>query len=163
MKSPWLTLAGAAIAAALAAGCSGEGCLDNRNSLPLAGFYSAETHEAVSISGLTVGGVGAPNDSLLLSNETAGQVYMPFRASSSEVTFSFSAHVADDMTLTDFVTFGYQTITYFDNADCGAMYRYRITSVTHDGALIDSIGIVDSLITNTESQRIKIFFHGSPE
>lgn len=150
--------------ASLAGGCSSDGCLNNRNAIPLAGFYSAESHEAVTIAALTVGGVGAPGDSLLLDNESAAQVYLPFRANVGEVTFGFSAVVAGSGdVMTDQLTFGYETMPYFDNADCGAMYRYRITSVDFSGTMIDSVGIVDSLVTNVETERIKIYFHGSPQ
>ncbi len=151
------------VASALAlviAGCASNGCLDNRNSIPLAGFYSAESGDPVSVSGLTVGGVGAKNDSLLLNKETATEVYLPFRASFDEVTYLFTVSTQTD-TLTDEVTFTYDASPYFVDAECGAMYRYRITGVWFGGTLIDSIAITDSLITNVDQERIKIYFHGS--
>lgn len=142
----------------LAGGCSSNGCLDNRNSLPLAGFYSAATGDAVTVSGLTVGGLGAANDSLLMNNSSASQVYLPFRASIDEVTYIFTAATETD-TVSDELTFTYNVMPYFDNVECGAMYRYKITGVWYDGVLIDSVAITDSLITNVESERIKIYFH----
>ncbi|MDE6462052.1 MAG: hypothetical protein K2L32_04655 [Muribaculaceae bacterium] len=144
------------------AGCASDGCLNNRNSIPLAGFYSSQTHEPVTVAAVTVAGDGAPGDSMLLNNEAASQVYLPFRANADEVTFGFSVAV-DGGVMTDQLTFAYRTMPYFDNADCGAMYRYLITSVDFNGALIDSVGIVDSLVTNVETERIKIYFHGAPQ
>ena len=71
----------ALLATILLSGCNTTGCLQNRNSLPLAGFYSASTGKAISVTGLSVMGVGAPSDSLLYtSSETLSQIYMPLRA-----------------------------------------------------------------------------------
>ena len=41
------------------------------------------------------------------------------------------------------------------------MYRYKITSVTYTTHLIDSVGIVDSLITNIDRERIRIYFRSA--
>lgn len=139
--------------------CSSNGCLDNQNSLPLAGFYSAASGEPVSVSGLKIGGVGAANDSLLLNGSATSQIYLPFRASFDEVTYSFSVSSDSVTTITDELTFTYDVMPYFVNVDCGAMYRYRITGVWYDGVLIDSVAITDSLITNVDTERIKIYLH----
>lgn len=154
-------VAGALVAATMTQ-CASNGCLDNRNSIPLAGFYDSETGEAVAVTGLTVGGVGAPGDSLILANGSASQVYLPFRASVGEVTYVFS--VGDEnVTYSDSVRFVYNSTPYFVDTECGAMFRYRIREVSFDGTLIDSIAVTDSLITNVESERIKIYFYGSPQ
>ena len=73
IKSPAVTIALLATCLLMATSC-GEGCLDNKNSLPKAGFYSAATGEAVAVNNLTVSGIGAPGDSTLLRNETAAEV-----------------------------------------------------------------------------------------
>ena len=41
------------------------------------------------------------------------------------------------------------------------MYRFRITDVVYTRHLIDSVGVTDSLITNIDFQRIKIFMRTS--
>ncbi len=156
--------------AAFLTGCNSSGCLDNRNSLPLAGFYDASTGDAVSVSGLSIGGVGAPGDSLLAdAGENIHSIYLPFRSTQDETTFVFStkaktnlAEEPDDMVLSDYVTFRYESIPYFASADCGAMYRYRILAVDHTSLFIDSVGIIDSLITNTDMERIKIYLRHDP-
>lgn len=156
--------------AAFLTGCNSSGCLDNRNSLPLAGFYDASTGDAVSVSGLSIGGVGAPGDSLLAdAGKNIHSIYLPFRSTQDETTFVFStkaktnvAEEPDDMVLSDYVTFRYESIPYFASADCGAMYRYRILAVDHTSLFIDSVGIIDSLITNTDMERIKIYLRHDP-
>lgn len=135
-------------------GCSSEGCDNNRNSIPMAGFYDYETLESLTISGLGVTGVGAPGDSLLLDPaKSAHQVYLPFRGAEQTTSFLFTSG-----SLVDSLRFDYESYPYFDGEDCGAMWRYRITSVNWTGCLIDSVSVTDSLITNIERERIMIFF-----
>ncbi|MDE6145771.1 MAG: hypothetical protein K2F96_05790 [Muribaculaceae bacterium] len=144
---------------ALLAGCSTGACYDNQNSLPKAGFYSAATGDAVSVSGLSVGGFDAPNDSLLCAaSETVTEVYLPFNPDETSTSFLFKSGV-----IADVVTFAYDTTPYFASAECGAVWRFRIRSVSWDGALVDSIAVVDSLITNVDAQQLKIFLNGSGE
>lgn len=139
-------------------GCSTGACYDNQNSLPKAGFYSAENGQAVSVSGLAIGGIGAPNDSLLCeASETASEVYLPFRPNEGTTSFAFR-----NGAIADIVTFTYETTPYFASADCGAVWLFRIRGVSWRGALIDSVAVTDSLITNVDAQQIKIFFN-TPE
>lgn len=141
------------VAAFALCGCSSDGCTNNQNSIPLAGFYDYATREPLSISGLEVLGVGAPNDSLLMeASETAHQVYLPFRGADASTVFEFR-----NGQFVDVVTFNYESYPYFAGEDCGAMWRYRITGVECRGFLIDSIAITDSLITNVERERIMFF------
>ncbi len=42
------------------------------------------------------------------------------------------------------------------------MYRYMILAVDHTSLFIDSVGIIDSLITNTDMERIKIYLRHDP-
>lgn len=151
-----------AVALAATWGCASNGCLDNQNSIPKAGFYSYLTGQPVLVAGLTVGGVGAPGDSLLLKNGSASELYLPFRSATDEVSFLFSAGDSTSV-ISDELTFTYESIPYFVDSECGAMYRYRITGVWYDGVFIDSVGITDSLITNVDFERIKIYFHDSAD
>lgn len=149
----WAIVIAALVGVSVITGCSSEGCENNRNSIPLAGFYDYTTKEALTVSGLSVSGVGAPNDSLLLDPaRNSHQVYLPFRGSQSEASFAFKANG-----FIDIVTFKYESIPYFDGEECGAMWRYRIIDVEYNGLLIDSISVTDSDITNIERERIMIF------
>lgn len=153
-------LVGVVILSGLAGGCSTSGCLENQNSLPLAGFYSSSTGNSISLDSLEIGGVGAPNDSLLLASGSASTLYMPFRSQSPRTSFYFryTQKVFVEYGVTDTVTFSYDALPYFASEECGAMYQYRITGVTTTTNLIDSVGITDSLITNLDIERIKIYF-----
>ncbi|MDE7411999.1 MAG: hypothetical protein K2M94_08175 [Paramuribaculum sp.] len=141
--------------------CNSVGCTDNQNALPLAGLFSSETKQAITLSGIAVGGVGAPHDSLLYrSNQSLKEIYFPFRA--AERTTSFYLHYTqsglDDPMYNDTITFNYDASPQFVSEDCGAMYFYTITSSRYTTHLIDSVKVTDPYITNIDQQRIQIYF-----
>lgn len=140
--------------------CSNDGCLENQSSIPLAGFYSSETGQVVAISNLDVTGIGAIGDSLLTDAGTATQqVYLPFRSTSDNTAFCFHyKDFGDDASYNDTIWFEYESMPYFASEECGAMYLYKITSTRHTNILIDSVVVIDPDITNTDVERIKIYF-----
>lgn len=151
-------------AAAVLTGCNTTGCTDNQNSLPLAGFYSIGSGDAISIDSIAVWGVGAPGDSLLLSpSATASQLYLPLRSTASETSFCFAYRMAalDFEELQDTITLRYTSRPWFISEDCGAGYRYTITRLTHTTHLIDSVGLSDSTVTNIDREIMQIYFRTS--
>ena len=135
------------------AGCSNEGCMNNRNSIPMAGFYSLANEEPLSVSKLAIYGVGAPGDSLLLDTvRSSHQVYLPLRGQLPSVRFAFKSG-----DLTDTLTINYNSYPFFDGEDCGAMWRYELTSVQYLHTLIDSVFVTDPLISNVERESLMIF------
>lgn len=152
--------------AILLAACNSAGCLDNGSTLPLAGFYSSQTGQSVSIDSLQIQGLGAPGDSLLLKpSKGVSKIYMPLRAGVPSTTWVFSykqGHLANPA-YNDTLVFTYETIPYFASEDCGAMYIYRVEGLTHTNHLIDSIKLTDSLFTNVEAERIRIYFRTAQE
>ena len=146
--------------------CNTAGCYDNQNSIPLAKFYSYQTKKAITIDSISVGGVDAPNDSLLLDNASGvGQVYMPLRSTQSTTSFfiHYNQKELSDTRLNDTITFHYTSIPYFESAECGAMFRYEITSYDYTRHLIDSVGLIDKLITGADIERIRIYFRTKEE
>ena len=144
-------------------GCSNSACLDNKSAITLAGFYDMSTRSAISVDSLQIGGVDAPDDSLLVDITRVTEVYLPMRAAYS--TTSFYIHYAQkalcDPRLNDTLTFEYTAKPYFASDECGAMYIYQIHGLHYTNHLIDSIGVEDSLITNANKQYIHIFFRTS--
>lgn len=180
-----LVILSMAAVAAMIGGCNTTGCVDNKSSIPLAGFYSYETLGAISLSNISVGGVGAPGDSLLLDHTSAAEVYLPFRSLHEETVFFIryedtgesdepdpdspdeggdSSDPAESApsravpAVEDTLTFRYERIPYFASEDCGAMFRYRVTEFNATRHFIDSIALVDSMITNADRQTIQIYF-----
>ncbi|MDE6853889.1 MAG: hypothetical protein K2J38_02420 [Muribaculaceae bacterium] len=146
---------------AAAASCNTDGCLDNQSSIPLAGFYSSETSASISLNILQVHGVGAPGDSVLLRPGTAvSSVYLPMRSTHSSVQWCFHYEQGDlaDPAYNDTITFDYTSRPYFASEECGAMYEYTIDRTTVTNHLIDSVVVTEPVITNTDVERIRIYF-----
>lgn len=144
--------------------CNTSGCTDNQNSLPYAGFYSSTTEKEMALNTLDIFGIGAPGDSLLYSSgETLSSIYLPFRSSTDKTSyvFHYTQEGLEDPANNDTLTFRYTSEPYFASEECGAMLRYTITGFSHTRHLIDSIAITDSLITNVDNERIKIYFRTS--
>lgn len=141
--------------------CSNVGCTENRNSLPLAGFYSSSTGKSITVDSIEIGGVGAPSDSLLLDAGTkVSMLYLPFRAVSPQTVFyvRYKSAALDFPWLVDTLKFDYEAKPFFASEDCGAMYHYLITNFTFTTHLIDSVTVTDSLITNVDRETIRIYF-----
>lgn len=139
----------------LFASCSGEGCTNNRNSIPLAGFYELDTENKVSVRRMPVYGIGAPNDSSLLDTaRNSQQVYLPLRGNRTQTAFVF-----DGGAIKDTLTINYESYPYFDGEDCGAMWQYLIHNVEYTRNFIDSVLVTDPLINNQERERLMIFLH----
>ena len=164
MKRLLYITASAFAASLLIQACSSTGCTENQNSVPLAGFYSMSTGDAITIDSLAIGGVGAPNDSLLVGpSERASQVYLPLRSTETSTTFviKYMQKALAQYGIEDRITFYYESMPWFASEECGAMYHYRITRVSHTSQILDSVGISDSIVTNIERETIGLFFHTS--
>ena len=135
-----------------------DGCLDNQNALPKAGLFSSSTGKAITLNNIEISGVGAPGDSILVTaGTTVGEVYLPMRSTKHSTSWRFCYTQQGLEGIEDIVTFDYDSEPYFASADCGAMYNYRIRRCTTTYNLIDSVGVADSLITNVDLLRIKIY------
>lgn len=157
-----LNLIAAAILAAATGACNTSGCLDNHSAIPLAEFYSSGTGDRISLSGIEISGVDAPNDSILqpATSTAISQIYLPMRSTltSTEWCIAYTQEQINDPSLNDTLRFEYISTPFFASEECGAMYNYRITSFDHTTHLIDSITLTDSLITNADIVSIKIYF-----
>ncbi|MCH5214582.1 MAG: hypothetical protein J1E97_05260 [Muribaculaceae bacterium] len=156
----------AAVAATLLSACSGNECLDNHSALPLAQFYSSSTGMAVTLNGLEIYGLGAPNDSILYTTQTLSEAYLPFRIweNSTSYVFAYEGLVSDAIedgyeieVPSDTITFRYTPKEWFVSPGCGAMYFYEIKEVVHSSLLIDSVSC-DPVITNENAANIKVYF-----
>ncbi len=155
-----LTL-GALSAALQFASCNSSGCTENRSAIPLAAFYSSSSAKAIQLDSVSISGVGAPGDSVLSASGTrVSQVYLPMRPTDPAVQWclSYKWKVFDNPAYNDTITIGYDSQPYFASEECGAFFRYRITSLSCTGHLIDSVGVIDSLVTNVDKVYLKIYF-----
>ncbi len=143
-------------------GCTTNDCNDNQNSLPLAGFYSSQAvPQAISVDSISVYGLRAPGDSLLLdSAKNVQEVYLPFRIDEPTTTYVLSYHqkAISDSRLNDTVTFRYRSEPYFVSIGCGAIYRYVMEGIDYTTHIIDSVTCPEGVITNAPMQNLRIYF-----
>lgn len=145
-----------ALVLAVLPGCNTSGCTDNQSSLPLAGFYDVRGR-AVTVDSLEISGIDAPGDSVLYNGrERLSEAYLPLRAQGSSVQYRF---YYKNLEQADTLTFDYDAFPYFASEECGAMYRYRLLAFYYTRNFIDSVAVLDSVITNSPQQQLKIYFN----
>lgn len=142
----------------LLTGCNEE-CTGNRNTLPLAGFYSsAAPTQKVRVDSLEVRGLGAPGDSILsTAQETKNELYLPFRIDSDTTTYIFIKR-GTQPERSSRVQFVYSRTPRFVSAECGVSYLYDIRKIECSGQLIDSVTCPAGFIDNAAMENIKVYF-----
>lgn len=139
------------------AACS-DTCTENKNALPLAGFYRSGDTEPVSVDSLLITGIGAPGDSALSeASKTKSQIYLPFRIDCDTTRYIFTDARPSRM-VDDTVTFIYSRIPRFVNVECGVSYIFDLRDIRITGTLIDSITCPNGFIDNTNAENLKIYF-----
>ena len=139
--------------------CGDDSCYDNGSSLPLATLYLGGSQQ--TITGLTIMGIGVPGDSLLADSSALSEVYLPLRASATSTAFAVSRWVSGATSQTwihDTLTIDYQPIEYFHSVECGAMYNFDVKQVRHTTHGIDSVILLNDLITNAATPSLRIYF-----
>ena len=156
-----IAVCAAALIAAVSAGCNTQGCTDNRSALPLAGFYDAAEGRSLTLDSLLIHGIGAPGDSAVATpGQKISEVYLPMCSTAESTSRCIAYKWADTDTtlLNDTITFAYTAQPFLAGDECGAMYNYRIRRVDYTRHIVDSVAVVDSLITNNNLQQIRIYF-----
>ena len=90
-------------------------------------------------------------------------MYLPLRSTQSSTSFCFN-YGTDSITgyqYNDTITFDYESIPYFVSEECGAMYYYKVGKLQSTHLLIDSVKLLEPLITNTDVERVKIYFRSN--
>lgn len=144
------------------ASCSTSECLDNQNSRPKAVFLAsggASAGSLVTVPSLTIYGIGAPGDSLLVNKENLSRVTLPFRIGEEKTTYVFEYAVEENQPpLSDTLKFTYRSVPEFVSAACGAIYAFEDVSVTSTDWVIDSVSCPRTRIDNVERDYINIYF-----
>lgn len=140
--------------------CTNKECYNNQSTLPLAGFYSMQTAEKITVDSLTVYGIGAKGDSILLDNGKASKLYMPMPISgnSASYVFHYNSTGLNYIELNDTITIRYNSYPKFVSNECGAIYQYDVTDFSYTNHIIDSIAIPTMEFNNVDIEVIKIYF-----
>lgn len=139
--------------------CSNDSCYDNSSSLPLATFYLGGKQQ--TINGLTIKGIGVPGDSLIADSSSLSEAYLPLRASATTTAFALSRWVVGEAgphCIHDTLTFDYQPIEFFHSVECGVMFNFDVKQVRHTTHGIDSVILLNQLITNAATPSLRIYF-----
>lgn len=151
-----ITVAALALCASVQS-CSTSSCTENQSSIPLAAFYDSATGGRISLTGVEIGGTGAPGDSLLFkADQTVTNLYLPLRSSQESTSF-FIRYMGEGAPAADELTLRYTSEPFFVSEECGAMYFYRISSIETTHNVIDSVVVIDPLVNNVDIMRIKIY------
>lgn len=144
--------------------CNTAGCTENRNAVPLAEFCNSTTGDAIALDSVEISGVEVPSDTVLTTaGTTVSQVYLPMRPTHNSLSWciAYRWKALDFPELNDTIEFDYDSDPYFASEECGVIYRYHITRMSHTCHLIDSVAVVDSLVTNIDKTYVKIYFRVS--
>lgn len=162
-------IAGVAVMASLfiVSGCVNDECFENKNSLPLAGFYSSdEKPKAITLGYISIYGIGSPGDSIL-HDSIAGlsQSYLPFRIDEGNTRYviRYFSGIPEGVNVADTITFNYEIIPWFVSSACGAVYNYDMTSITTTHHIIDSVTCPQGVIDNKNAENLKIYFRVNTE
>ena len=150
---------------ALCMSCSNEECIDNKNSLPLAGFYSSEeTPRQVTLDMISIYGLGAPGDSILHDSVSGlSQSYLPFRIDQGSTSYVIKYESGDlgMLRVSDTITFQYEIIPWFVSSACGVVYDYKMTDIISTRHVIDSVVCPNGMIDNANIENLRIYFRVS--
>jgi len=122
--------------------------------LMLATFYNSTTKSVLSPV-VTVLGVG--RDSLLADQQTTPNVLLPLTLLDTTRYIIWLDSKADS------ITFVHQTIQKYASVETGFYYEYKLLSVRFTNTRIDSLIIVDSLVTIKWNENIKLYIHPLPD
>jgi hypothetical protein len=91
---------------------------------------------------------------LLNQKPGAGKLELPLSYTAVRDTFflRYSARLADTIWVE------HQNLPYFSSMDCGTVMHYKLTEIASTHHLIDSIQIVNSEVTNTLKENVKIYY-----
>lgn len=148
---------------ALGLSCSNEECFENKNSLPLAGFYSSgDDPKTISLDSISIYGLDVPGDSILQDSVRGlSQSYLPFRIDENSTTYviQYLSGLSGMLRVRDTITFNYEIVPYFVSAACGAIYKYEMTSIETTHYFIDSVACPLKVIDNQNIENLKIYFN----
>ena len=121
--------------------------------LLLATFYNSSTNKAMSPV-VTVQGVG--RDSLLNDEESRDNVLFPLTIKDTTRYIIWLDSKADS------ITFIHQATQKYASVETGFYYEYKLLSVRFTNTRIDSLIIVDSLVTTKWNENIKLYIQPLP-
>ena len=156
MKIDLKHIVSAVLTALVLTACTDSSCYDNGSALPLVRFYNSGTTTQCTVNGLSVRGIDAPGDSVLVDKTNTTELYLPLRVNVKTTQWEFDYTI--DGLLPDTLTVSYEPIPYFSSVECGAMYNFKVSEVRVTHNMIDSVELVKPVIDNVADVAIRLFF-----
>ncbi len=144
------------------ASCGGDGCNSKTTSIPTARLFSMSTKKMILVDSLTVYGIGAPGDSMILHNAyRVSDIPMPFRytAVSTQFVIHYEQKAISHPSFNDTLTFKYELVPIFDSSECGVIYAFDIVDYKCTKHLIDSISVPNKRVTNVSTVSVMLYMH----
>ncbi len=134
--------------------------------MPYAGFYDSSTGSAITLDSLQIYGLGmSEDDPISAAGERISALYLPMRSTQQSTGWiiAYKWSYLDYPQLNDTIVFDYTSSPRFASEECGVIYDYHIDEYRYTTHLIDSVIVTDSLITNIDLERIKVYFRTSSD
>ena len=140
--------------------CGSDGCTSNTASIPLAQLYSSSTLKAIAVDSISVYGIGAPGDSMIVRcGRSISQFTMPLRTTVDETKYviHYDQKALSDPRYNDTITLHYNVLPMFDSKECGVVYAFEVSDFYYTRHLIDSMAMPYNRITNLTSVAVQLY------
>ena len=144
----------------LLSACGSDGCTSNTASIPLAQLYSSSTLKAIAVDSISVYGIGAPGDSMIVRcGRSISQFTMPLRTTVDETKYviHYDQKALSDERNNDTITLRCKTDAMFDSKECGVVYAFEVSDFYYTRHLIDSMAMPYNRITNLTSVSVQLY------
>lgn len=131
--------------------CQSKGCYEETTVKVVCSFYQTDLSRAVSISGVSVWGLGM--DSLLYNNKTVSKIELELNPNASITRYVFKM-AGTNGTFYDTLTFYYTSGTWFQSMDCDCMTFSTLDSCVTAGSIFPSVTLNQPLVNNTKTSHV---------
>ena len=148
--------------AILIVGC-GNGCFENRTSIPKVAFYASNAPErAISIDSISVYGVGQKTGAMIVDcGRRVTSLSLPFRndADTTQYVVQYDMKALAQYGICDTLTFVYTRYPHFISADCGVTFNYRIDQFQYTTHMLDSAALMVEEVTNIDQETLRLYYY----
>ena len=148
--------------AILIVGC-GNGCFENRTSIPKVAFYASNAPErTISIDSISVYGVGQKTGAMIVDcGRRVTSLSLPFRndADTTQYVVQYDMKALAQYGICDTLTFVYTRYPHFISADCGVTFNYRIDQFQYTTHMLDSAALMVEEVTNIDQETLRLYYY----
>lgn len=148
--------------AILIVGC-GNGCFENRTSIPKVAFYASNAPErAISIDSISVYGVGQKTGAMIVDcGKRVTSLSLPFRndADTTQYVVQYDMKALAQYGICDTLTFVYTRYPHFISADCGVTFNYRIDQFQYTTHMLESAALMVEEVTNIDQETLRLYYY----